>query len=334
MKFINLTLFAICNINLALSKALTGQNKCNDQFCFWATNEGSAVILGFSENNQSTTNILTIPGSVNFDGQEYYINGAGIGAFSENEAIEEVHIPSSIDNFYLDSDAFSGCSNLKKVVFDNKSVSAADLSSFNYPNMDISFSGKGVKSYTNDQVSKLVSQWGFSVKDYSRESEYTKKEDLFELGKTLTQYLRISYYEDSGNAIVALKDKFGSYDGYARLYRLFAIAMGIPESDIYVASDGDNHYWNYVFVDNQWYNVDVLYYPFRRYSIFSQFQHEKPFFLTYEAYKNIQKDKITAQPSQWVVLHSNYGYPDELNGQQESENFDAYLNQHQLGYRA
>eukprot|EP00833_Pecoramyces_ruminatium_P011395 jgi/Orpsp1_1/1185427/evm.model.c7180000093702.1 len=333
MKFINSAIFAVSCINLALSKAIGGEDKCNDQFCFWLTNEGSATILGFSQNNQNTK-VLDIPASVNFDGRDYYVNAAGVGAFSGNENLEEVNVSSYIDNLYLDTDAFAYCSNLKKVVFNNKSVSAANTSSFASPNKDISFTGRGVSSYTNDQALKLITQWGFSVKNYNNESDYTRKEDLFNLAKYLTQYLRINEIKDSGNALVAIKVKFASYDGYARLFRIFAIAMGIPENYIYVASDGNNHYWNYCFIDNMWYNVDIINYPYRRYSLYSIAESQRPFYHGYTEFKEMNNDSIYASPSQWVVLFNNYGYPNELNGQQTSDNFDVFLNQHQLGYRA
>eukprot|EP00833_Pecoramyces_ruminatium_P011681 jgi/Orpsp1_1/1185713/evm.model.c7180000094921.1 len=336
MKFINFTLFIFCNINLALSKAIIGKDRCNDQFCYWTTMEdgfGYATILGFSKNNKNTT-IINIPSHVYFDDIEYYVHAAGIGAFINNEDLEEVHVSSKIDNFYLDHDAFSKCPNLKKVYFDNKYVTTADLSNFSSPNKDISFFGRGVKVFANDQAAKLIEQWGFTEKNYYRESDYTRKVDLFELAKYLTQYLRIDSYKDSGSAIVALKNKFASYDGYARLFRILAIAMGVPENYILVASDSKNHFWNYCFIDNVWYNVDITYFPFKRYSLYYQSEAEKPFFLTTSSLQDIRKDKISTEPSQWVVLYNNYGYPDEIeNGQELSENFDVYLKKNKLGNR-
>eukprot|EP00833_Pecoramyces_ruminatium_P007557 jgi/Orpsp1_1/1181589/evm.model.c7180000077847.1 len=331
MKYINLVLFAVSCINLALSRALTGEDKCNDQFCFWVTNEGLATILGFSQTNQNAR-ILNIPGSVNFDGHDYYVNAVGVGAFSGNENLEEVNVSSYIDNLYLDTDAFAECPNLKNVAFDNKSVSAADLSSFASPNKDISFTGRGVVTFVNDQALKLITQWGFSVKNYKNESDYTRKEDLFNLAKHLSQYLHISEFRDTKSVIVAIKVKFGTYDSYARLFRILAIAMGIPENYIYIASDGNNHYWNYCFIDNMWYNVDIINYPYRRYSLYSIAESQRPFYHGYTEFKEMNNDSIYASPSQWVVLYNNYGYPDEFDGQQVFENFDAFLNQHQLGY--
>jgi len=333
MKFINIALLAICNIHLALSKALSGEDKCNDQFCYWVADDGSATILGFSENSQPTK-ILNIPSSVNFDGVDYYVKAAGVDAFSKDNTIEEVNVSSEIDDFYLDSNAFSECPNLKKVVFNNYSVSAADLTSFSEPNKDISFMGNGVKTFTDDQVKKLIKKWGFGVKNYWNESDYTRKDDLFELAKCLTQYLHISNYEDSGSAIVAIKTKFASYGGYARLYRLLAVAMGIVDYNIFVASDGKNHYWNYVLVENMWYNVDVTSFPFRRYTSYYQTEWQKPFFLSIDALLEVRSDKISTKPSEWVVLYTNYGYPDELESDQEvSENFDDFINIYRNGHR-
>jgi len=336
MKYINLVLLAICNINLALTKAIVGKDRCNDQFCYWTNMEdgfGYATILGFSKNNKDTK-VANIPSHVVFDDIKYYVHAAGVGAFINSEELEEVFVSSKIDNFYLDHDAFSKCPNLKKVHFDNKYVTTADLSNFSSSNMDISFLGRGVKVFTDDQSEKLLEQWELPQKNYYYETDYDRKVALFELAKSLTQYLRIKSYQDSGSAIVAIKNKFASYDGYARLYRALAIKMGVPEEHILVASDGEAHYWNYVFVDNAWYNVDITYFPFRRYSLYYQSEGETPFFLTNSSLQKVRSNEITTEPSEWVVLHSNYGYPDELKADQEkSENFNTYLKKHKLGNR-
>jgi len=310
-------------------RAINDKNQCNDQYCYWVSGPsgGTATIVGFGNKNKNSK-VVNVPNKVVFEGHTYYVNSVGYGAFGRYDQIEEVNIASGIDNLDLSHGAFAENKNLKRVVL-NSPVSALDLTAFSSPHKDCVFLGKGVKSFTDGQVKRLLISFGIKTKDYSKIDDYTRKVDLFELAKTLSQYLKVSDIKDSGNAIAALEIKFATSAGYARLYRLLAIAMGVPEKDILVGHDGNGNYFNYTKLDNVWFNLSVDY-PFRRYSLYYQtWQYE--FFVDNATFKSRIKSKTS--PSSWYVMFSNYGYSDEFRGQQSYDIFDQYLKQNRLGSR-
>jgi len=332
MRFFSIALLAFAGLVSASpimeKRRINDKNQCNDQYCYWVSgpNGGTATLVGFGNKNQNSK-VVNVPNKVVFEGYTYKVDSVGVFAFS-NSDITEVNVARGISELRLSHDAFAGCKNLKRVVLNSPVVGLVDDSPFREPNKDCVFLGQGVKSFTNDQVKYLLKSLRFEKKDYGYD-DYQKKSDLFELAKNLSQYLRISDIKDAGNALTAMKIKFASSAGYARLFRLLAIEMGISEKDILVAHDGKNAYFNYVKVDGYWYNCQVDY-PYRRYPLFYQ-TWERPFFMgNAEMKKNLS---TSVNPSNWYVLFSNYGYGDEFRGQQSYQIFDQYLKQYNLGSR-
>ncbi|ORX79126.1 hypothetical protein BCR32DRAFT_269647 [Anaeromyces robustus] len=324
MKFINLAIIALSSASLVLSKPVTDKNQCKDKLCYLVSGStgGTAYVKGFNT-GYTNSKTLSIPSSVNIDGNVFTINGIDYMAFNGLKTLEEISIASGINKLTLTYGAFSELPNLKKVTLSNKSFDARDLSSFSSPNKEVMFIGNGVKDYTNNQVKYLFKNvFGLKAKTYQDEYDYQRKTDLFELAKTVSSYARLSDNRDGDNAITVLKTKFGTSLGRARLFRLLAIELGIKASDIKVAYDGNKKYWNYIRVNGSWYNCDVNY-PYRTYSQYYEAEWKYPFFVGASEFK--KRESITANPKQWRVMLTNYGYRDESRGQPTNEIFTGKL---------
>jgi len=331
MKFINLAIVALSSVSLVLSKPLTDKNQCYKEFCYLIEkgSGGPASVKGFSADYQDSK-VANIPSSVTIQGNTFYINAIERNAFSNLDTLEEVNIASGISNLKLNYGAFANCPNLKRVVLNNQSFTLDDpLATFTSPNRAVTFLGRGVKDYTDKHMKKILTNGVFQmeVKKYKDTHDYDRKNDLFVLARTISQY-RFADFNDGDNAITVYKTGFGTDAGHARLYRLLAITMGVKSDEILVAYDGKSKYWNYIKVDGYWYNASVEY-PFRFVSEYHIAEWKKPFFHGNEEWKG----ETTVAPSQWLVMKTNYGYKDELRGQPAYENFDSYLKQHNLGSR-
>jgi len=323
MKFMNLFIISLSSANLVLSN-LTDMNQCQDKLCYLISNGsgGTATVTGFSA-KYADSKVADIPASVNIKSNIFRINSIDRLAFSELKNLQEVNIASGISDLTLSYGAFSKCPNLKRVVFDNQSFTIEDLSTFTSPNRDITFLGKGVKNYTDNQIKIILAQLGMKASKYSDLYDYQRKVDIFNVAKNVSQY-HVSDNADGDNAIVITKIGYGSDAGRARLFRLLAIAKGINPNDILIATDGNGKYWNFIKVDNYWYNASVNY-PFRFITEYHYAEWKRPFFLGNKDF--MKEEGITASPSQWRVVFTNYGYQDELRGQQAYDLFDNYLNQ-------
>ncbi|OUM65859.1 hypothetical protein PIROE2DRAFT_7015 [Piromyces sp. E2] len=336
MKFVNFAILALASVNFVSAspikekRAINDKNQCNDQYCYWVSGPsgGTATLVGFGRKNQNSK-VVNVPTKVVFEGYTYKVTSVGENAFG-NTAITEVNVASGISELKLSHNAFADCKNLKRVVLNSPVVGLVDNTPFSNPNKDCVFLGQGVKTFTNDQVKRLLKSLNIEKKDYSKIDDYQRKVALFELAKTLSQYIRISDNKDGGNVIAAIKTKFGNSAGRARLYRLLAIEMGVPKKDIFIGHDGKNAYFYYLKLDNVWFNCEVDY-PFRRYSVYYQAEWQRPFFMDNASMKTNLGTSVN--PSSWYVLFSEYGYGDEFRGQQSYDIFDQYLRQNKLGSR-
>jgi len=328
------TLFSgLLNVSLAFAAVAFDSSQCDNKLCYKVTsaNGGYAhvVDLNLQKNSQATS--VSIPSYVQFGGKTYYVNTILDNAFKGNSKITDVTFASGISKITIKSGAFSNCSNLKRVVFSCQNV-AANLRTFENVNKDIRFQGRGTKSFVDDQVSQLLTSLRFSKKTYNNRNQDSVKEkrnDLFELGKTVYQYLRTSNIRDGGSVATIIKVKFAENSGYCRLFRLLAIAMGVPSNEIFVATDGNGHYWNIVKIGTtQFLNVDINF-AYRVYSTLESAEKKTEYY----QYKNSFKSShgISNSSAYWKILRTNYGYADESNGQQTMEYLESYLKQNKLG---
>jgi len=337
MKFINLSLVAL-GCSLALGKPLTNKVQCDKKLCYWISSStgGNAYVSGLANENKNAKSI-SIPSVVTFEGYRFNVIGTIMGALSGNSNLEEINVASGINNLDLSNDVFANCSNLKRVVLSNKSISAVNLTPFSNPSLNIVFYGRATKSLVDNQAPKLLDRWNISKKNYNSETQMTRKTDLFNLGKYMNYYILVNDNSRYDSAAVSIKTSRASHSGYARTYRFLAMAMGIPKNNILVATDGNNHYWNLVKVDGKWYNADMINYPFPSVRNYEMAEDKRPLFLNNSKFKEqlaSNYSNTNTNPSQWSVVLNMYGYPDEFNGQQTTERIDTYLSQNGLGSRA
>ncbi|ORX42563.1 hypothetical protein BCR36DRAFT_157531 [Piromyces finnis] len=314
-------LFAVLNASVAFGAAILDKQQHDDTFNFWVSgpNGGTATIVGL-RNNATTAKSVTFPAYVYVQGIKFKVTGVLDHTFNDSYCpFESIYIASGVESFHFDHYTFNGCKNLKRVYLSNQKVTA-ELTSFKDVNKDVTFYSRGTKSFVNDYVEKLAKSLGIEKKNYSSLANYYKKENLFEIAKKTQTYLRTSDVKDSGSVAVNLVTKFGTRDGYARLFRLLCIASGFPESDIRVGGDGNGYYWNYVKIGNCWSNVDINY-SYRVYSTYSSAVSKKPFFLSDGAFKQRLSEDYGITVNKFYVYYTNYGYPDEFNGQQTHEVF-------------
>lgn len=86
----------------------------------YASKEDGTLML--SNMDESSTEVV-IPSTLTVDGQEYSVTGISDGAFENNETLETVSIPGSIEK--IGENAFAGCTNLQTIY--NYAEDPADL---------------------------------------------------------------------------------------------------------------------------------------------------------------------------------------------------------------
>jgi len=289
-----------------------------------------ASIVGLHDKNLVD---IDIPQYFVVDDEKYYVDEIYDSAFSGSK-IRSINISSDIKKISISAYAFRDCKELETFNIDTLKVEV-NPNAFQNANVDISFTGKGVPAFVNDFSKKLVKSWGFSVnKDYTSLTQTQRKYDLFNLAKKLNEYVTFYGNYDQGNAAVALAIRHASWGGISRAYYNLALAMGIKDTEILIGGDAHCSAWNYVKVDDKWYNVDASRYNFENNSSYSDtfFYTDRDFssFLNTE----VSSDTIHDQPSNWVVVLDRYHYKNEMSSANPTTNYDNYLKTHGLGQRA
>ncbi|ORX57950.1 hypothetical protein BCR36DRAFT_580499 [Piromyces finnis] len=321
MKFLGTTiLFALINLCLVYARA-TDKNQSNEFFYFWITgNTKKATIVGLSD--KSLVNI-NIPQYFVVDGERYYVDEIGYSAFTKSK-LQTVTISGDIEKITISAFAFSECQSLKTVTINTPKVSVNTMA-FNNANPDVVIKGSGVPAFVKSFSENLVKEWGFTVnKDYVNLTQTERKKDLFKLANKLNSYITFSGNADQGNAAVALAVRHASWGGISRAYYNLAIAIGIKSNEVLIGGDAAVSAWNYVKVDNKWYNVDVSRFDFKTYSSYSNvFFYTKSGFSSFLD-RNQPSGKYNHSPARWVVVNDLIHYQGEpaYNG---VTYFDNYL---------
>jgi len=333
LKFFNKLLFSAINVCAVLA-TINDKQQHDDTFNFWVSGPrgGTATLTGLRK-NPTTAKSITIPAYVYVEGIKFRVEGTLDHTFSgENCPFETIYVSSNVESFHFDHYSFTNCKKLKYVYLYNDKITA-EATAFKDVNKDVVFYSKGTKSFVNNSIDRLVNSLSIPKKNYSSLSSDKQMENLFNIAKIVSSYLRTSNIKDSGSVAVNILTKFATRDGYARLFRFLAIASGFPQNNILVGGDNNGHYWNYIKIGSYWYNVDINY-AFRVYNQYSDAVSRKPFFLSNSSFKKRLNENysINVDPKNFVVWFTNYGYPDEFRGQQTYENFNNYVNSHG-GYR-
>jgi len=310
------------NINLKLQK--------DEHFYFWIDDVShKATIVGLKD--KFFLNI-TIPQYFIVDDEKYYVDEIGYGAFY-NSKIQTIIIDSDIEKIDINAYAFSECKNLETFTINTQEVTI-NTNAFHKSNPNMIIKGNGVPAFVKSFGENLVKEWGFKVnKDYTNITQTERKKDLFDLAKELNNHITFSGNVDQGNAAVALALRHASWGGFSRAYYQLALIIGIKDTEVLIGGDCNVSAWNYVKVDDKWYNVDVSRFDFNTYPNFTNV-----FFYTEIDFGKFLDDKQSFGkynniPAKWVVVTDLIHYQGEP-GLHGVVFFDDYLRDNNLGERA
>jgi len=328
MKFLfSAALLVVLNFCLAFSKPL--EKRASNEFYLYTIVDHKAMITGLKD--KSLRN-LNIPQYFVLDGERYYVEGFARNAFA-NSNVETVNISSDIEIIKFEPYAFYNCKKLKTFNLNSQKVIVNNIFTFYNANVDLVIKGKSVPAFVESYCKSFLKYYGLPInKDYNNLTQYEKKNDLFILAKRLHDYVTFDGNRDQGNAAVALAIRHASWGGISRAYYNLAIAMGIKDTEVLIGGDYNVSAWNYVKVDDKWYNVDVSRFDFKTYKNYSNvFFYSKR---TFSAFLNKEQPqgKYNNQPSKWVVVNDliHYDYDSSL----AVTYFDEYLSSNGLGVRA
>jgi hypothetical protein len=296
--------------------------------------DGTAVLL-----NTPMGYLLdsTIPATIYYQNHEFHVTEIAENAFYDKE-VEKLTIDSKNTGLIIRKNAFYGIRNFKEFVINSSSVTA-EIDAFNNIGSKVDVYGAGVPNFAEKYISKLLKQWGLPVgNNYNSVDDYTKMRNLFTLGKNFQRTFNIYDKASSpNNAASVLITGAGSRNGLTRLYRIFAMTMGISNEEILAGCDDIHYCWNYVKVNidegKKWYVFDIndRIGDNTTWNL-SAFKKESKF--VSNTLKSFYGSSMNINPHNFIIHNNRYNYRyeskyDYLN----SENFDSYLKRTNGGQR-
>jgi len=272
---------------------------------------------------------FTIPATVKYQGKRYQVTMVQANAFNGRD-ISIINVDSSNKALLLKRNAFNGIFYLREFRFNSKKTEP-EIDAFGRNGVLTYFSGPGVPYAMEKLIPKYLKKWKLPVgKNYTNASGYETMRDLFLLAKNFQRNFGV--YDKSSSLSSAVDITFngsGNVEAYARLYRIMAIFMGIPENEIMVGNDTIHQCWNYVKVDNytgekRWYVVDASKYIDDNANMDnSYFQYEKNFINN--TLKQFYGEYYTLYPHNFIVYLNKYNYPGESSPNPNTMDFDSWL---------
>lgn len=312
MKLASLALLFVINVWMVLA-APAPINYSDGKFNYWLSDTNKKATIMGVDNKFKNEYELTLNPWVTYNGQRYYVNQIGAGAFS-NTGVVDLIVPTDVEIINFSYRAFNDAKNIRTIDLRNEKVTA-DIDAFINSGRNLSFIGKGCESLVNSYAKNLLKLWNLPVnKDYTNLEDIKRMRDLYTLARKVKEY--VTYYSNTGNpsntAVVMVFGK-GDSNGIARVYRNLAINMGIPINDVQVGGDNQYFSWNYVYVLKKWYNVDIIHYNFGKYSTYESdlFTNDsKQREVIQKAYGYSSVDDVTPI-KKWIIFTNRYNYFDE-----------------------
>jgi len=341
---VNIFIFAIIGICTVFGEP--DINQYDDTFHYWiSTSNMKATIMGIRNKNATD---VTLKPYITVEGQRYYVNQIGAGAFSNTE-VERLTIGNNIQSINFSYSSLFNANKIRSIKLNTERITADDGAFTNISNL-VNFEGVGARSLANDMARKLLQKWGLPIaKDYTNVSDLEFNKALY----TLAYYVKNNFYVYDkiaypDNVVNVLALMGGNTNGIARAYRILAKIMGFQHNDVHVGNDTGYYSWNYVYINKtgtykMWYNLDIVN------TQFLSTNYNSSVFRTLEQQKSVLQQKygyggsIYLDTDNWIIYNNEYNYPGEfifVNGQKyyydspRTETFYGWCARNRSGARA
>jgi len=294
--------------------------------CYFALYDDNRATLTSCTKDVDT---YVIPANVEYQNKKYDVTIVQANAFNGRN-INTISVASGNKALLLKRNAFNGISYLRKFNFYSKKTEP-EIDAFPRNGILTHFSGEGIPYAMEKLIPKYLKKWKLPVgKDYTNVSGRDTMKDLFLLANNFQRNFGIYDKSTSLNSAVDIAfNGVGNVEAYPRLYRVFALTMGIPENRIVVGRDTIHQCWIYIQVEkfstqkNKWYVIDASKYIEEDIVLGTgYFQLEKDFINN--TLKPFYGSAYTLKPHDFMVFVNKYNYDGE-SGPNYNITFDNWL---------
>lgn len=286
----------------------------------------------------NSLNEFSIPAYVSVKGKFYTVSEIKEDALYGKD-VKKITIDGDNPGLFIKKNAFRGVRGLKEFYINSKQVDV-EVGSFNGVGNYVQFQGAGIQDTVERYALKLLKKWSLPIgKNYEYVDEYDRMGDLFLLAKNMQRsfglYDKVAYPDNAANvAFIGA----GSRDGFARLYRIFAMVMGFKDDQVLVGCDNIHYCWNYVKVnvnegERTWHVLNALDTIEDMFLMkVNSFQDEKDFIEN--TLKPFYGEYYTLKPHEFIIHNDRYNYPGESKyNYLNNEKFDSWLSKNNAGKR-
>eukprot|EP00833_Pecoramyces_ruminatium_P003138 jgi/Orpsp1_1/1177170/evm.model.c7180000060449.1 len=259
MKFLgSFIIFAILNL-ISVFAAPYGPPPAfyisDGDFKYYIPRGASVAIVKELINKQAKT--VTVKPYV-YNGQSKY-EVQFYSADLAGSSVEKFIIPGSLTQEFHLSGSIGNAKNLKEIQIDAPNVIPAN--SFEKIDKNVSIYGKGVENMIVQYAKEMFKEKGITFPKYNASNINERQCTLFKIAKFMFDNFEYQYscrYPencDSGTHTILYK-KGGEY-GFARAFRILAIAAGYDRNAVLVGGDDMMFAFNYVEFNKKWYLIEV-----------------------------------------------------------------------------
>jgi len=249
-------------ISLTSVFAVTEVGRIKGSYYYRCYDDGTATFTGTTINFAQE---YTIPAYVTYQGKNYRVTTVLANVFKGKKRTR-INIDKDNAGLLLQKGAFNGILGLRQFNIYSKNVKA-EIGAFENIGNYTRFGGEGLPNTIDNHAMKYLNRWGLPVrKNYNSVSDEERIDDLTRLYWRMDNffdYADLNSVSHGRTVATLLFTSYGHYEGFARLYRVFAMTMGINSKHILVGTDNHIHnYFNYVLVNKnsgirKWHVVDL-----------------------------------------------------------------------------
>jgi len=244
--------------------AATEVGRIKGSYYYRCYDDGTATFTGTTVNSATE---YTIPAYVTYEGKNYRVTTVIANVF-KGKTRSRISIDKDNTGLLLQKNAFNGILGLKEFNIYSKNV-VPEIGAFDNIGKNTKFGGEGLPNAINKLANKYLNKWGLPVrKNYNSISDIERMRDLANLSMNVNQFIYLVSVPNGNTVATALFTRSCDEEGLARLYRVFALAMGYNEKHILVGCDNyHKNLFNYVLINNnsgirKWHVLNPLrFYP-------------------------------------------------------------------------
>eukprot|EP00833_Pecoramyces_ruminatium_P003139 jgi/Orpsp1_1/1177171/evm.model.c7180000060449.2 len=277
---------------------------------------------------KNTAKKLTVRPYVIYNNKRYYTKY--FSAYFRDSDVERIVFPSSIKKEIFLGSGFETAKKLKAIQIDTP-YARIGTDYADKVDINVAIEGKGVEGMMFEYAREMLKQKNISLTKYNANNYYQMRCNLLKVAKYMNDNFNYKYscrYNencDSGTHTLLYK-KGGEY-GFARAFRILAIAAGYDRNAVQVGGDNMMFAFNYLEFNKKWYLIEVHGHEYKNGESCNNIFNGSDLVTSHNGYYG---KGVSLTDDVLTIYHDMFGYEGEVS-EPKQENFKQWLKKNNKG---